>query len=187
MESLYVAGGIYIWDWVNTLYFDWRLASGGREIWRWPALVYLLARFTNLVAVICQFMIMNLQNEPNCDALIWVIPSTDIWNLNTHLSCAAAVPRPARLPTHATPCTSSARLNATPPYLCPSTSKPDARAIAEVDGVRKGLLVCVVVHQVLARRDVEFFQSPNFAMSTRDVTVADASYISPSPETASTK
>ncbi|OBZ76875.1 hypothetical protein A0H81_02928 [Grifola frondosa] len=79
MESLttvtQIAGGIYIWDWVNTLYFDWRLASGGKEEWRWPALVYLLARFTNLIAVICQFIIMNLQNEPNCDALIRVMLS----------------------------------------------------------------------------------------------------------------
>ncbi|OBZ67840.1 hypothetical protein A0H81_12324 [Grifola frondosa] len=66
-----VAGGIYLWEWAITVYFDWRMFSSfGKGEWRWTTILYLISRYTTLDAIICIFVFLNLKNEFNCEALI---------------------------------------------------------------------------------------------------------------------
>ncbi|OBZ75312.1 hypothetical protein A0H81_04978 [Grifola frondosa] len=68
-----VTGGIFLWEWVTTLYFDWRLLSVGRANWRWPTLIYVISRLSLLVTVICKFITFNVKNEVNCNALARIV------------------------------------------------------------------------------------------------------------------
>ncbi|OBZ76245.1 hypothetical protein A0H81_02950 [Grifola frondosa] len=68
-----VSGGIYLWEWVTTLYFDLRLLSGGRQGFKWPSLVYISSRISTLITIICEFIFLNRKFEKHCDAMIHVI------------------------------------------------------------------------------------------------------------------
>ncbi|OBZ65998.1 hypothetical protein A0H81_14033 [Grifola frondosa] len=66
-----IAGGIFLWEWATTLYFDWRLLSSGTAERRWPTILYIFSRLAALVTVFLQFLGLNLVLESpfNCDAL----------------------------------------------------------------------------------------------------------------------
>ncbi|OBZ76359.1 hypothetical protein A0H81_02915 [Grifola frondosa] len=65
-----VSGGIFLWEWITTLYFDWKLLSAGRLEFRSPTILYILSRLTALATVICLFYYLNIKSEISfCDAM----------------------------------------------------------------------------------------------------------------------
>ncbi|KAI0063346.1 hypothetical protein BV25DRAFT_1990742 [Artomyces pyxidatus] len=69
VKLLHVFGGIYIWEWVMTLGFEWDVYTGKRP-WRWSFIVYLVCRTLALGGIICSFIGFNLNTEYNCT--VWL-------------------------------------------------------------------------------------------------------------------
>ncbi|KAI0278095.1 hypothetical protein BGY98DRAFT_565050 [Russula aff. rugulosa BPL654] len=59
--------GVYIWEFVSTLGFEWEVFTGRRP-WKWSFAVYLLARFMALISVILNLVGSSLQTRYNCSA-----------------------------------------------------------------------------------------------------------------------
>ncbi|KAF5363170.1 hypothetical protein D9758_008332 [Tetrapyrgos nigripes] len=64
--------GIYLWDWINTLDFDWTLLTGRRKF-RWPLVFYFCGRYAMLAALIGFTVALDVRNEINCQALYQVL------------------------------------------------------------------------------------------------------------------
>ncbi|KZV82418.1 hypothetical protein EXIGLDRAFT_843769 [Exidia glandulosa HHB12029] len=65
----HLAFGVFIWDWATSLWFDWQVLTGKRRL-SFPAIVYLLARYTTLAALTVGLVITNAMN-PNIDCESW--------------------------------------------------------------------------------------------------------------------
>ncbi|OBZ76026.1 hypothetical protein A0H81_03503 [Grifola frondosa] len=76
-HTLYqVSAGIFLWEWITTLYFDWSLLRPLSSEWRGPTIVYLLCRLTGLGTAICTFIQLNLTFEHNSDVSLIVLEVT---------------------------------------------------------------------------------------------------------------
>ncbi|KAH9962866.1 hypothetical protein BC827DRAFT_1375620 [Russula dissimulans] len=67
LKVMHTCAGIYIWEFVTTLEFEWEVYTGRRP-WRWSFVVYVAARVLALVCVIISLMGFSLTREFNCDA-----------------------------------------------------------------------------------------------------------------------
>ncbi|KZT23647.1 hypothetical protein NEOLEDRAFT_1157177 [Neolentinus lepideus HHB14362 ss-1] len=59
--------GLYIWEFVTSLPFDWEFVSG-KKSFRWPMIFYFANRYFLLIALICILVLLNLKAEINCQA-----------------------------------------------------------------------------------------------------------------------
>ncbi|KAI0062776.1 hypothetical protein BV25DRAFT_1825314 [Artomyces pyxidatus] len=66
----HVAGGIYIWEFVTHLDFDWHVLTGARK-YRWTYLLYSGCRLSALFAVVTVFTGFDAQYRIKCQA--WVV------------------------------------------------------------------------------------------------------------------
>lgn len=60
--------GLYIWEWVISLDFDWQYISGKKKF-RWPMVFYFLNRYCLLFALIGIAIALNVTSEINCQGL----------------------------------------------------------------------------------------------------------------------
>ncbi|KAF8966625.1 hypothetical protein BDZ97DRAFT_1917436 [Flammula alnicola] len=60
--------GLYIWEWVISLEFDWQYISG-KKTFRWPMIFYFLNRYCLLFALIGIAIALNVTEEINCQGL----------------------------------------------------------------------------------------------------------------------
>ncbi|KAF8462075.1 hypothetical protein DFH94DRAFT_688745 [Russula ochroleuca] len=67
MKIVHLFGGIYFWEVVTTLDFEWEIFTGKRP-WRWSFVVYLTARLLCLGAVILNLIGYDVTSELNCNA-----------------------------------------------------------------------------------------------------------------------
>ncbi|VDB92277.1 unnamed protein product [Peniophora sp. CBMAI 1063] len=67
VKLIHVFGGIYIWEWVTTLRFEWEVFSGKRNF-RWSFCVYVICRLFALAAIILAFVGFNVTSAINCNA-----------------------------------------------------------------------------------------------------------------------
>ncbi|KAK7684953.1 hypothetical protein QCA50_011788 [Cerrena zonata] len=63
--------GLYFWELLTTLYFDWSFVSGKRR-WRWPILLYFLNRYAYLAAMIVLLYTQDVSfdTELDCHVLL---------------------------------------------------------------------------------------------------------------------
>ncbi|KAH9990689.1 hypothetical protein BJV77DRAFT_600191 [Russula vinacea] len=67
MKITHVFSGMYFWEIVTTLGFEWDIFTGKRP-WKWSFVVYLMARTFCLAAVILNLIGYDLASEYNCNA-----------------------------------------------------------------------------------------------------------------------
>jgi hypothetical protein len=60
--------GVYVWEWVLSLDFDWQYISG-RKQFRWPLVFYFLNRYCLLFALIGITIALNVQSKIDCQVL----------------------------------------------------------------------------------------------------------------------
>jgi hypothetical protein len=60
--------GLYIWEWVVSLPFDWQYLHG-KKTFRWPLAFYFLNRYCLLFALIGIAIALNVTEEVDCQAL----------------------------------------------------------------------------------------------------------------------
>ncbi|KAH9046061.1 hypothetical protein EDB84DRAFT_1558613 [Lactarius hengduanensis] len=70
MKVLYVVGGIYIWEFVTSLWFEWQIITGRRS-YRWSIWLYSGCRLSALFAIITLFVGFNVTTPINCRA--WLV------------------------------------------------------------------------------------------------------------------
>lgn len=66
VKLVHVFGGIYIWEWVSTVPFEWEVFTGQRRF-RWSFIAYELCRTMALAAIITLFAGFNLTHHFNCE------------------------------------------------------------------------------------------------------------------------
>ncbi|KAI0784025.1 hypothetical protein C8Q75DRAFT_736440 [Abortiporus biennis] len=81
----YVIAGVYFWEFVITLDFDWEYLSGKRTF-RWPMIFYFLNRYLCLLAFVVLVVVLSATSPINCNAL-WKT-CTITGNLCVALACA---------------------------------------------------------------------------------------------------
>ncbi|KAH9015237.1 hypothetical protein EDB84DRAFT_1527108 [Lactarius hengduanensis] len=67
LKLVHVLGGIYIWEWVSTVQFEWEVFTGRRRF-RWSFVVYELCRTLCLASIITLVAGLNLAHYINCEA-----------------------------------------------------------------------------------------------------------------------
>ncbi|KAH9017377.1 hypothetical protein EDB85DRAFT_1874457, partial [Lactarius pseudohatsudake] len=67
VKLVHVFGGIYIWEWVSTLPFEWEVFTGQRRF-RWSFIAYELCRTMALASIITLLAGFNLTHQFNCEA-----------------------------------------------------------------------------------------------------------------------
>jgi hypothetical protein len=67
VKVVHLFSGVYIWEFVSTLGFEWEVFTGRRP-WKWSFAVYLTARILALASVILNFIGFNLTTEFDCNA-----------------------------------------------------------------------------------------------------------------------
>jgi len=70
VKLVHVLGGIYIWEFVTNLGFEYSFITGKRKF-TWTFLLYLGCRLCPLVSISSQFLEFDLHHEINCQ--VWVI------------------------------------------------------------------------------------------------------------------
>ncbi|KAH9159857.1 hypothetical protein EDB89DRAFT_2082914 [Lactarius sanguifluus] len=70
MKVLYVVGGIYIWEFFTSLWFEWQIITGRRS-YRWSIWLYSGCRLSALFAIITIFVGFNVTTPINCRA--WLV------------------------------------------------------------------------------------------------------------------
>lgn len=70
IKLLYVVGGIYIWEFFTTLWFEWQIITG-RRTYRWSIWLYSGCRFSALFAIITIFVGFSVTTPIDCRA--WLI------------------------------------------------------------------------------------------------------------------
>jgi len=65
VKFIHVIDGIYLWEFICNLGFEWGLASRRRQ-WRWTALFYIATRIATLSDVMTELVGMNILSEYNC-------------------------------------------------------------------------------------------------------------------------
>ncbi|OCH88021.1 hypothetical protein OBBRIDRAFT_735214 [Obba rivulosa] len=85
--------GLYIWEWITTLHFDWSLFTGQTR-WKWPMGVYLTCRYAALFCGICELVFFNLTVEFNCilgymvlelSSILITLRAIAIWQRNKYV------------------------------------------------------------------------------------------------------
>lgn len=59
--------GVYIWEFVSTLSFEWEVFTGRRP-WKWSFVVYLLARSLTLISITLNLIGLSVTSRYNCNA-----------------------------------------------------------------------------------------------------------------------
>jgi len=59
--------GVYIWEFVSTLGFEWEVFTGRRP-WKWSFVVYLLARSLTMISVILNLVGSSVTSKYHCNA-----------------------------------------------------------------------------------------------------------------------
>ncbi|KAH8983031.1 hypothetical protein EDB92DRAFT_1892108 [Lactarius akahatsu] len=67
LKLVHVFGGIYIWEWVSTVQFEWEVFTGRRRF-RWSFVAYELCRALCLASIITLIAGFNLAQHFNCEA-----------------------------------------------------------------------------------------------------------------------
>jgi len=67
VHVVHLFDGIFIWEFVTTLGFEWEVFTGKRP-WKWSFVVYLVARLLALMCVILNLIGFNVTTEFNCNA-----------------------------------------------------------------------------------------------------------------------
>ncbi|KAH8987296.1 hypothetical protein EDB92DRAFT_2090765 [Lactarius akahatsu] len=67
VKLVHVFGGIYIWEWVSTVPFEWEVFTGRRRF-RWSFIAYELCRTMALASIITLIAGFNLTHQFNCEA-----------------------------------------------------------------------------------------------------------------------
>ncbi|KIY43462.1 hypothetical protein FISHEDRAFT_78324 [Fistulina hepatica ATCC 64428] len=75
VKVAHASAGIFIWEFVTTLHYDWYILTGKRPRTP-PSMVYLLARFTTLVSYACFMFGFNAYTKYNCKGVVWVAAAT---------------------------------------------------------------------------------------------------------------
>ncbi|KIY68492.1 hypothetical protein CYLTODRAFT_323152, partial [Cylindrobasidium torrendii FP15055 ss-10] len=65
---MHVLLGVYIWEWLTSLAFDWEYMSRKRPF-RWPLIFYFLNRYSLLFALSATPIALNVKRSINCKAL----------------------------------------------------------------------------------------------------------------------
>jgi hypothetical protein len=69
IKLLHVMGGIYIWEYFTTLWFEWQVITGKRK-YRWTIWLYSGCRLTALIAIIAIFAGFDATEPINCK--VWL-------------------------------------------------------------------------------------------------------------------
>ncbi|KAJ8507689.1 hypothetical protein ONZ45_g9973 [Pleurotus djamor] len=67
-QLMHVLLGLYIWEWANSLDFDWQYISGKRPF-RWPLIFYFAGRYFLLASMIGITVALNVTTPVDCTAL----------------------------------------------------------------------------------------------------------------------
>jgi hypothetical protein len=70
IKLLYVVGGVYLWEFFTTLWFEWQIITG-RRTYRWSIWLYSGCRISALLAIITIFVGFNVTTPINCRA--WLV------------------------------------------------------------------------------------------------------------------
>jgi hypothetical protein len=70
IKLLYVVGGVYIWEFFTSLWFEWQIITG-RRTYRWSIWLYSGCRLSALIAIITIFVGFNVTTPINCRA--WLV------------------------------------------------------------------------------------------------------------------
>lgn len=65
LKVMHTFAGLYIWEYITTLDFEWEVYTGRRQ-WRWSFLVYIAARLFALSCIVVSLVGFNLTREFNC-------------------------------------------------------------------------------------------------------------------------
>lgn len=71
-QILLVMLGVYCWEVLNTLQFDYKILTKWREF-KWPMAVYFICRYSILIGVIMLVVANNLTHELNCQVFYTII------------------------------------------------------------------------------------------------------------------
>jgi len=66
VKLIHVFGGIYLWEWVSTVQFEWEVITGRRRF-RWSFIAYEISRTLCLAAVVTLLAGFNLTHRFNCE------------------------------------------------------------------------------------------------------------------------
>ncbi|KAI9453595.1 hypothetical protein F5148DRAFT_460083 [Russula earlei] len=69
IKVVHVFDGIYLWEFISNLGFEWSLLQSRRQ-WRWTIVLYIACRMTTFFDVITELVGMNVTNQINCE--LWV-------------------------------------------------------------------------------------------------------------------
>ncbi|KAI0000195.1 hypothetical protein BJV74DRAFT_147471 [Russula compacta] len=75
LRIMHVCAGIFIWEFLTTLDFEWEVYTGKRP-WRWSFIVYVVARVLALLCFVLSLVGFNLTQEFNCNAWLRSVLST---------------------------------------------------------------------------------------------------------------
>ncbi|KAF8474502.1 hypothetical protein DFH94DRAFT_133625 [Russula ochroleuca] len=75
LKVMHTCAGIYIWEFVTTLDFEWKVYTG-KQPWRWSFIVYVAARVLALTCIILSLVGFNLTRQFNCNAWVRFVLST---------------------------------------------------------------------------------------------------------------
>ncbi|KAH9998612.1 hypothetical protein BJV77DRAFT_979293 [Russula vinacea] len=67
VKVVHLFSGIYLWEFVTTLDFEWEVFTGRRP-WKWSFAVYLIARLLAFGSITLNFIGFNLSTQFNCNA-----------------------------------------------------------------------------------------------------------------------
>jgi len=67
VKLIHVFSGIYLWEWVSTVPFEWEVLTGRRRF-RWSFIAYEISRTLCLTSIVSALVGFNLTHEFNCQA-----------------------------------------------------------------------------------------------------------------------
>ncbi|CAL1698753.1 unnamed protein product [Somion occarium] len=67
--------GVYLWEFLQSLDFDWSFLSGKRKF-KWVMTFYFLVRYTALAAFLTSLVVFDVKTEINCKAVLAVFQFT---------------------------------------------------------------------------------------------------------------
>ncbi|KAF8474498.1 hypothetical protein DFH94DRAFT_762762 [Russula ochroleuca] len=75
IKLMHTCAGVYIWEFVTTLDFEWEIYTGKRP-WRWSFIVYVAARVLALICFTLSLVGFNLTRQFNCNFTAWFASSS---------------------------------------------------------------------------------------------------------------
>lgn len=70
VKLIHVVDGIYIWEFICNLSFEWSLLRGRRQ-WRWTSALYIACRVATIAQVLADLVGLNVMGPINCR--LWLI------------------------------------------------------------------------------------------------------------------